>query len=67
MSIATEITRLMGAKADIKASLNNKKANLIADETIDDYSSLIDGATSLVDTNAANAIAGDIKKIKLPL
>lgn len=44
MSVATEITRLQNAKADLKASINAKtdSQHQIDDETIDEYADFVD-------------------------
>ena len=42
MSIATEITRLQQAKADIKTAIENKGVTVPSDATLDDYADLVD-------------------------
>lgn len=43
MSVASEITRLQGAKSDLKTSINAKlSGTAITNETIDDYASFVD-------------------------
>lgn len=42
MSIASEITRLQGAKADIKSSIEAKGVSVPSSATLDDYSDYID-------------------------
>lgn len=42
MSIASEITRLQTAKANIKTSIENKGVTVSSDATLDTYASLID-------------------------
>lgn len=57
MSIASEITRLQGAKADLKASINAKtdEENQITDEPLDEYAGFVDsiqtGGGGSVDNN----------------
>lgn len=48
MSIASEISRLQIAKADLKTTINNLNGiSVIANETIDEYSNLISSTTPL--------------------
>lgn len=50
MSVASEITRLQNAKADIKTSIENKGVT-VGDGTIDTFASKIDEISSGVDIN----------------
>lgn len=51
MSIATEITRIQGAKADIKASIEGKGVTVPSQTKIDGYASLIDEIPAGTDTD----------------
>lgn len=42
MSIASEITRLQTAKADLKTSIENKGVSVSASATLDDYANYVD-------------------------
>ena len=42
MNIASEITRLQRAKADIKTAIENKGVTVPSSTTLDDYSTYID-------------------------
>ena len=42
MSIASEISRLQQAKADIKTAIENKGVTVPSDATLDDYANLVD-------------------------
>ena len=57
MSIATEITRLQGAKADIKTSIENKGVTVPISTTIDGYNILID---SIPSGGEGNALIDDV-------
>lgn len=62
MSIASEITRLDTAKANLKASINAKGGTL-TNETIDQYYLAVDAIASGVPTDGT-AVAGDILATK---
>ena len=59
MSIASEITRLQTAKANIKTAIINK-GGTIDDETLDQYASVIDTISTGTDISDANALVGDV-------
>lgn len=59
MSIASEITRLQTAKAELKASIN-AKGGTIDDETIDEYASVVDTISTGTDISDANALVDDV-------
>ena len=48
MSVASEITRIQNAKADLKTSINAKtdSEHQITDETIDEYADFVNSITS---------------------
>ena len=48
MSVASELTRIKGAKNDLKASINAKtdSEHQITNETIDEYADFVDSITS---------------------
>ncbi len=60
MSIASEITRLQGAKADIKTAIEGKGGTVGAEVKIDGYAAIIDEIETGVDTSDATATAADI-------
>lgn len=53
MSISSEITRLQGAKADLKSAINAKigTGTLIDDENIDEYAGFVEDISTGVDIN----------------
>ena len=59
MSIASEIERLQGAKAEIKTSIENKGVTVSSDAKLDDYSDYIDsiasGGTDTSDATLSNS------------
>lgn len=55
MSIATEISRLQTAKADIKTAIENKGVTVPSSTTLDGYATLIDSISS----GASNLIQGE--------
>ena len=59
MGIGTEITRLKGAKADLKSSINAKGGTLTT-ELIDEYAAAVDGINIGTDTSDATATESDI-------
>lgn len=59
MSIATEITRLQNAKADIKTAIENKGVT-VGNATLDEYAEKISSIQTGTDTSDANATADDI-------
>ena len=59
MGIGTEITRLKGAKADLKSSIN-AKGGALTTELIDEYAAAVDGISIGTDTSDATAIETDI-------
>lgn len=61
MSIATEITRLQTAKADIKTSLENKGATIPYSTKLDEYSTIIDSLPNAVKYGmSADNILGNV-------
>lgn len=68
MSIASEITRLQGAKSDLKTSIENKGVTVPSGTKIDGYSALVDqistGATlqskSVTPTESAQTVSADV-------
>lgn len=67
MSIASEITRLQTAKADIKAAIENKGVTVPSEATLDDYADYIDeisgGSGGIVITDTVDAAGGTIREI----
>ena len=62
MSIASEITRLQQAKADIKTAIENKGVTVPSDATLDDYADLVDSISGGGGTDwesIARAFCGD--------
>ena len=59
MGIGTEITRLKGAKADLKSSIN-AKGGALTTELIDEYAAAVDGINIGTDTSDATATESDI-------
>lgn len=59
MTIASEISRLQTAKADLKTAIEAKGVD-VASETLDAYAALVDDISQGVDTSDATAAAGDI-------
>ena len=64
MGIATDITRLKGAKADLKTAINTKGGTLTT-ETIDDYAAAVDAIAIGVDVSGVTAAAGDVLATKI--
>ena len=60
MSIASEISRLQGAKADLKSAIEAKGVTVSSDLTIDGYAAKVTAIPSGIDTSDATATAGDI-------
>lgn len=67
MSIASEITRLQAAKADIKAAIENKGVTVPSAATLDEFSDYIDeisgGSGGIVITDTVDAAGGTIREI----
>ena len=59
MGIGTEITRLKGAKADLKSSIN-AKGGALTTELIDEYAAAVDSIELGTDTSDATAAESDI-------
>lgn len=59
MSISSDITRIKGAKDDLKTAINAKGGSLTT-ELIDDYSAAVDAIAPGTDTSSATATASDI-------
>lgn len=62
MSISSEITRLQGAKDDLKTAINavTDEEHKITNETIDEYSDYFEYISIGIDTSDATAVADDI-------
>ena len=62
MSISSEITRLQGAKGNLKTAINNvtDEEHKITNETIDEYSDYFEYISTGIDTSDATATANDI-------
>lgn len=72
MSVASELTRIKGAKNDLKTSINAKtdQQHQITNETIDDYADFVDsiqtgggGNNALLDTSMTYPSAGGISNL----
>ena len=67
MSIASEITRLQAAKADIKSAIENKGVTVPSEATLDDYADYIDdisgGSGGIIITDTVDAAGGTIREI----
>jgi hypothetical protein len=59
MSISSDITRIKGAKADLKTAINAKGGTLTT-ELIDEYPAAVDALPTGTDTSSATATASDI-------
>lgn len=70
MSIASEISRLQTAKADIKSSIENKGVTVPSNASIDTYDTYIDqiqtgGGTNYLELYAKNGLTGTITSTQL--
>jgi hypothetical protein len=59
MSISSDITRIKGAKDDLKTAINAKGGTLTT-ELIDEYPAAVDAISTGTDTSSATATASDI-------
>lgn len=72
MSVATEISRLQNAKADIKTAIENKGVTVPSSATIDSYNTYINqiqtgggGGTNYLEQYANNSLSGSIDSTQL--
>lgn len=70
MSVATELTRIQTAKADIKASIEAKGVTVPSDALIDEYADYVDeisgGGGGQAEEDLKNLIERDITSITIP-